>query len=393
MMNSPSISEASFFAWGALGTVSCYYIALVIALRWDVHHVQMTRYEPPAGISPSMAAYLNQSGECERAFAAGIISLAAQGFVRIEASEGQFRLAKIRDADGSVPHEETALLSALFPRNDGDDCEFTGTDPGRLERALHDFQEAIDNLACPDLLSPHTTYWIMGVIYSVAYVPLLAWAILSASRASLSIAALLYSCIWIVLGAGCLIAALRLWPATLRKITSLLPGTNRPRAPLKYGDANPVFLTVSALFGLTLLASQTSGDFACLLAAIVVISTTSRHLLEVPTRKGKQVLSELQDFKEFLARTEADRLSRENQGQESPLNFEELSAYAVALEIERGMGEQFTTELIQALEFDHAYSFDFAPSRLDAGVTEDHFLGLNLRDDPESAGKSTRKSR
>jgi len=392
MITPLSISEADFFAWGALGAVSCYYAVLIIALRRDIHRVQITRYEPPAGISPSMAAYLNQGGECERAFSAGIISLAARGCVRIETSGGQFRIAKVRDADNSVPSEESALLLALFPKSDGDDCEFSGTDPGRLEQALRIFQEAIDSLACPDLLSPHTTYWVVGVLYSVTYAPLLAWTIFSTSRTSISIGPLLYSCIWMVLGAGCLIAALRLWPATLRKIVARLPGVNRPRIALKYGDANPVFLTVSALFGLGLLASQTSVDFAVLIAAIVVVCMASRHLLEGPTQKGRKVLSELQDFKEFLTRTEADRLSRRDQAQGSLLNFEKFSAYAVALEIERGMGEEFTTELIQALEFDHACSFDFAPSRLDTGVTENHFLQLNLRDDQESAGESPRKA-
>jgi hypothetical protein len=389
---SSDISEASSLAWGALGLVSCYDVILIVVLRWHTDRVQITRYEPPAGISPSMAAYLRQSGECERAFAAGIISLAAQGYVRIDASVGQFRVARVRDADNSIPEEESALLLALFPKNDADDCEFGGTDPGRLEQVLGKFQEAVDDLACPDLLSPHTTCWIMGIAYSLAYVPTFAWAALSASHGSLSIGPLLYSCVWVALGAVCLIAALRLWPVTLRKIMSRLPGVTRPRPRFKYGDANPVFLTISALFGFGLLASQTSANFASLIAVIVVISSTSRPLLEVPTRKGREVLSELRDFREFLMRTEADRLSRKDHAQGSPLSFEKFSAYAVALEIGRGMSEDFATQLIQALEFDHAYSFSFLPSRLDTGVAEDHFLQLNLRSGPESVGKSSPKN-
>jgi hypothetical protein len=91
-------------------------------------------------------------------------------------------------------------------------------------------------------------------------------------------------------------------------------------------------------------------------------------------------------------RTEADRLSRKDHAQGSPLNFEKFSAYAVALEIERGMGEDFATQLMQVLEFDNAYSFSLLPSVLNTGVAENHFLQLNLRGGQESVRKSSRKT-
>lgn len=392
MVTSNDITEMSALAWGALGVVSCYYVVLVIAFRWGAGRVLMARYEPPAGISPSMAAYLSQNGECERAFAAGIISLAAQGYVRIDAAEGQFRVAKVRDADDSISEDESTLLTALFPKYAGDECEFSGTDPGRLDQVLRNFQKAIDDLACPVLLSPHTASRITGIAFSLAFLPSFAWAIHSASRTSLSIGALLYFCIWIALGAVCLTAALRLWPATIRKIMSRLPGTRHPRHPFEFGDANPALLTISALFGFALLATITSTNFAILILAIVVVSSASRPLLEAPTRKGKKVLSELRDFKEFLARTEADRLSRTVLAQESPLKFERISAYAVALEIERGKGEEFATQMLQALEFNRAYSFGIGPPRSGTGLAEDHFLQLNLHGDRKVAGNSSRKS-
>lgn len=352
----------------------------------------MTRYEPPAGISPSMAAYLRQGGECKRALAAGIISLAAQGYVRIDASKEQFYLLKIRDADESVCEEESALLLALFPKGSGADCAFDGADPSRLGRVLRDFQESIDGIACPDLLSPHTTCWIIGIVYSLVYVPLLARATLSASQGSLSVVASLYFCVWIALGAECLTAALRLWPVTLRKILSRMPGVSQPPLPFKYGDANPVFLTTTAVTGFCLLAIETSANFAWLIAAIVIVGSVSRHLLEAPTKKGRQILLELRDFKEFLLRTGVDRLSSENHALAAPLYFEKLSAYAVALEISRGRGEEFATLLSQALELDQAYSFRFRPLNLDPGVSASHFLQLNLRSDQEYSGKSLRKT-
>lgn len=392
MLIASDIPETGFLAWGALGIVSCYYVTLMVALRWDSGHIQMTQYEPPAGVSPSMAAYLNENGECGRAFAAGLISLAVQGYVNICASEGQFHIAKIRDADTSVSKEESALLLSLFPKQGRDDCEFSGIDPGRLQETLREFQEALDELMCPDLISPHTACWITGTVFSLAFLPSYAWDIHSASQSSQSIGALLYFSIWIVLGAICLTSAMRLWPAVFRKIASRLPGSSYPRLPFEYGDANPVFLSISALFGFALLATQSSPNFALLIAIIVIVSSASRRLLEAPTRKGGKVLSELRGFREFLERTEVDRLSRADHTRGSPLIFEKFSGYAVALEIERGIGEELATQLMQALEFDHAYSFSFLPARLDTGVAEPHFLQLNLHGDQVTARPSLRKS-
>lgn len=338
-----------------------------------------------------MAAYLCQDGECERAFAAGIISLAAQGYLRIYASGEQFRVVKVGAADHALAAEEAGLLAALFPANSAD-CEFSGIDPGSLEHALSDFEEAINGIACPDLLSQHTIFWIMGIAFSLMYVPLFASETLSVSRAGTPLASLLYLCIWIVLGAVCLVAALRLWPATLRKVISRLPGINRPRVRFKYSDAIPIFLTMSACLGFGLLAAETSAIFACLIGMIIIIGSISRHLLEVPTREGRMVLAELRDFKEFLMRTEADRLSRAAQSQEGQLLFEKYSAYAVAMEIERGCGEEFASELIQTLEFDRAYSFNFLPEGLDEGGPSGHFLQLNLRREPENMERAGQRT-
>lgn len=141
-----AISEAGLLAWGALAAVSLYYFILVLMFRWHSERAVVTRYEPPAGISPSTAAYLCQDGECERAFAAGIISLAARRYLRVYASGEQFRIIKIRDADSAIPADETALLSALFPKHNAN-CAFGGTDPGSLEQALNRFREVMSAIA------------------------------------------------------------------------------------------------------------------------------------------------------------------------------------------------------------------------------------------------------
>lgn len=117
----------------------------------------------------------------------------------------------------------------------------------------------------------------------------------------------------ILLGGFCLVAALRTWPVTLKKLWSFIPWDKRPSRPLTPNDAIPLILTAAVVVGFGFLASLTTTKLAGLAAAVVMISAVFRHAFEAPTQTGRKVLAQLNDFREFLARTDADRLNRENQ--------------------------------------------------------------------------------
>src|SRR5581483_2802582 len=64
-------------AWWSLLGIVIVYACVGFSLRWRPKKgARVTRYEPPAGISPALAAFLVESGRCERSFAASLISLA-----------------------------------------------------------------------------------------------------------------------------------------------------------------------------------------------------------------------------------------------------------------------------------------------------------------------------
>jgi hypothetical protein len=75
-------------AWSGVAGVCAYYAVMTVVVHWSGRrNVAVTRYEPPQGISPGVAAYLMEAGRCERAFAAALISLAAKGYIEISAEE------------------------------------------------------------------------------------------------------------------------------------------------------------------------------------------------------------------------------------------------------------------------------------------------------------------
>lgn len=352
-------------AWIALGLILAYYILMTAVLRWrPQRRVTMARYEPPHGISPAIAAYLVESGRCERAFAAALVSLAAKGFLTIQQDKELFTLQKRREPDASLPAEEFAALEALLPGS-LHTWTFDSLDFSALLQAYDKFEEAIKSDANPQLLSPHLGVWVSGIGSSLAII-LFVVTSLPLFENSPSLASLPYVGIFIVFGGICFVAALHVWPSTIRKLTSFLPGDARPSRPLDANDAIPLILTAAAFVGFGFLASMTSTRFALLLTAVVFLNTLFRHLLQAPTRAGRKVLAELADFREFLARVHADRLTRLNQSGRTPQTLEAFSGYAIALDVEHSWGEDFSNTLLELLEIERAYHPRY-PNSLDTG--------------------------
>ncbi|MFZ0637751.1 MAG: hypothetical protein WAM08_19680 [Candidatus Acidiferrales bacterium] len=313
----------------------------------------MTRYEPPQGISPAVAAYLVDNGRPERAFASALVSLAAKGYIHIEQRKDWSVLKSLRESCSDLSPEESVLLASLLP-SAPNTYAFNGAENGRLCHAYREFTTTVDGMTDPDLISPHHFFWFFGVLFSV-YIPLgmiFAFPDIVQKASPLS---WLFCGAWAVLGGSCLVAALRIWPATLRKFASFLPFNRRPLRLPNWNDAAPVYLTVTSLLGFAFLAVSTSTQFALLVTALVVIHFVGRHLLEAPTAAGREVLAELGDFREFLSRADADRLNRENKPGLTPQNLEVYSAYALALEVEHTWGEEFTEGLIELLQYEQAY--------------------------------------
>jgi len=163
--------------------------------------------------------------------------------------------------------------------------------------------------------------------------------------------------------AGTLRAALRLWPAIIRKLVSYLPG-NRRRRPLDWNDAIPVILIAPIFLGFSFLAYPTSLRFVLLAVALIVVNFIFWHSLEAPTNEGRKTIEELRNFKEFLSRADDDRLNRENDPGQTPAILEKNSSYAVALSVDRAWGEEFTGNFLKLLQFNEAYSMPARKSPL-----------------------------
>jgi hypothetical protein len=342
-------------AWVALLAISVFYIAVGIALRWRPNRsIRVTRYEPPEGFSPAVAAFLVESGRCERSFAAALVSLAAKQYLKISQKGDTVTLEKLREADSQLPLEESGIFSFLFT-NGVDTYSFNAADSFRLLACYREFRSAIHNIVNREWMSTHIVIWLVGLCYSLIVLEPVVFAMPSLGN-GMSLASIGFAGIFILIGSTCFIAALRVWPALLRKLSTFFPGSRRPRRPLNMNDSIPVFLTVTALFGFALLSVLTSTKVAGLLAAALAINVFSWHLMNAPTSGGRKALAELAAFREFLSRTDADRLDRQNAPGGTPGTLELFSAFAVALGVESGWGQEFAATILDLVQVDEAYS-------------------------------------
>lgn len=79
----------------------------------------VTRYEPPADLTPASLRYIRQMYYDNKVMTAAVVSLAVKGCLRIEESGGDYELIRARPATPPVlPESERALYEKLFREGD-----------------------------------------------------------------------------------------------------------------------------------------------------------------------------------------------------------------------------------------------------------------------------------
>ena len=348
-------------SWGGLAAVFVYYLLATVIVHWTGKRtIEMTRYYPPDGISPGLAGCLYQKGRSERAFAAALISLIAKHHLEIEKSKDWFTFKRLRTLNAKAAPEESAILSEIFYG----DCDAYDAARGKHSRiflAFRKFEKIVQEQALPYLISSHRTIWGIGVACLVFIAERLASLLPLYGRKPKAVGEELG--LLATVGGFCLVGALGAWVATLRRIATHLPGSKGPARPLGWTDLFPVWLTTGATIAFGLLAALTTFRFVAFVLASALLASTFDHLLKAPTARGRKLLRELADFREFLMRAESDRLARDNEVDATPRDLELNVAYAVSLDVERGWGEQFAEDLLEMLEFDQAVAVKGAPAR------------------------------
>jgi uncharacterized membrane protein YgcG len=339
------IADNKSIIFGAAGwiVVLLYYVMIWGMVGRDpARGTIVPLYEPPDNMSPTGMRFLERMGFDEKAFTAGIMGLAAKGYLTIEQDESKtYKLARKKNAtdkESNLSADEKSLVRTLF--EDGSPLVLKNKNHELLARArkgvetnLHATMEKTDFVTNARYLWP-------GIILSVLTIV----AVVLITGGSLLPVALFMS-VWLT---GWSFGVYMLVSSVIRAWKSV-----RTEGVLGAGQAG--FLT---LFSLPFIAGECVGlgmlIWACglaasgIIAACIGINVLFHHLLKAPTLAGRALMDRVEGFKMFLTAVDADRLQTVARPDKTPQLFERFLPYAFALGVEHAWAEQFSQVLAQA---------------------------------------------
>jgi hypothetical protein len=294
------------------------------------------RYEPPQGMSPAATRYVAIGTTDGRSFAAVIAQLAVRGCLRVEPTEGKYKLSRLmsdRATEAVLASEEKRALSLLF--EDGPTIVLSPALDQRntaqnARYVFHIHEELVKQMG-GKYFTRHSGIIALGVLATFASALLLAAT--AGGRDALDA---IFFTVWILfcgLIVGLMIelsfapAWKSAWHAGLGWV-KLLPGT----------AAILVFVGAIA-FLLRQLATRVSPSFALTLVALLSINLGWGPQLKRKSALGRHVSDQIAGFRQFLQQVEQERLDRLNPAKEAPQELDPRLAFAIALDVKEAWGD------------------------------------------------------
>jgi predicted membrane protein DUF2207 len=333
-------------AW-MLAAPALLFVFYVIAWLWigpePKPGIVVARYEPPAGISPAAARYMTKGITDGRSLAAVIAQLAVRGCLRVESSNGVYKLSRLmsdRPTESALAPEEKRTLAVLF--EGGPAIELSPAmdqrNSAQNSRYIFDIHEELTKELGNKYLNRH--YGIIAVGVLATLVSALLLAAVSSGR---DVSGAVFFTLWILfcglmIGMMVELSFANAWKTALRSgmgWMKLLPGT----AAIAVFGGMIVYL-------LTKLASGVSLSFALVLVAFLFINLGWGPMLKRKTALGREASEQIAGFREFLQKVDQDALNRLNPAARAPENLDQLLPYAIALEARVVWGDHLSQTFI-----------------------------------------------
>ncbi|HKF22572.1 MAG TPA: DUF2207 domain-containing protein [Candidatus Angelobacter sp.] len=343
---------------GGLAVVLVYFLVVWAMVGRDPAPGSIVPlYEPQDGLSAAGMRYLEQMGFDNNVFTAGILGLAAKGYLRIE-SDASHNYKLIRKqgygtVEKNLSSDEKALAGQLF--DGGGTLRLAHDNHSRLERAklalttsLHDAMEKVYFFTNGRYLWPGVALTALSVVALLI--------MKGGSAIALGAFMAVWLSGWTVGVCALLFGVVRAWTGVLAQGALAIPGA--------------FFLT---LFSLPFLAGECFGVFmlwtgAGAAAVLVIfagigINLLFHYLLKAPTRAGRQLMDRVEGFRMFLKAVDGDRLNRMSAPPSmTPELFERFLPYALALGVEHAWAQQFAQVLGAAAGSSGQTRASYAPS-------------------------------
>ena len=309
------------------------------------------RYGPPAGLSPAAARFVTRMGFDDKIFTAAIVSLAVKGYLTIKRGNDKVYTLQTTGEMPQLSPGERALAHKLFTTKSGK-IRLKQSNHKKLGKSRTALKTALQN-------EYETSHFVRNFGYFVPGLVLTGLMVLGIAAFAEEPVPALFICAWL---AGWFFAVaflvMRVWTAWRAALAG-------PTITVLFGaiTASAFALPfVGFLFvGLGFFTTLTSLGGAVLLAIAAVINILFFHLLKSPTTLGRELLDEIDGFKEFLTVAEKDRMNMLNPPERTPELFERHLPYALALGVEQQWTEGFADVLSKASQDPNSGNTTYRP--------------------------------
>lgn len=289
------------------------------------------RYDPPP-LSPAAARYALINGTDGKTIAATLAALVCKGLITVSRDAGGFLVKRTpASVPAGLPHEEQVLLDLVFAY--GDPNVISPADAKRMDGMVSGVEGALMKQYQGAFNSGHYNQIAMAVVLSIA------WALLSVRGGQQMFVALWSSCFTLVLLAV-------FWARALPAWRDLIQGRVHDRALFTTLFLMPLPLVMAGV-AWWVMSRVLPGSVVSALLAMAAINVVGGSLLRAPTPRGRQVLDEIEGYRQFLLRVEQDPLDRMTDPQASS-RLDQHIPYAIALDIKEAWGDHLCSLFLGA---------------------------------------------
>ena len=334
--------------------------------------VVIPQFSPPDGLSPASVGMLHKEVYVDELITSAIVSLAVKGFIRIKEEETKgifglkkekhFTLIKLKDADGSLPDEESKVMSELFKINN--ETTITGKYDKDMENMMRSFRTSLKRQYSPVLnegrnLKLHIIPWLLVPVYlfAVAYFSVFeSQAVVKAYVQSLAIAFVpLIFVVFLITG---IVKKLR------RRFLSILIGLFALTG------------SVAAIAQIPLDGLSPNGiSFLAGMPVLVIGYLVYSYLIVRPGERKLDYQAKIEGLKMYIDVAEEKQMQFFNPPDITPEIFEQLLPYAIALNMDKIWGEKFQDKFLSSL----AQQTPYQPAWYAGTVMRPSVFGNSLR--------------
>lgn len=334
---------------GILAVLGYYLYAWAQVGRDPKPGVIVPRWEAPENLSPAAMRYVRRMGKFDmKTFTAAIISLAVHGCLRIVEKDDDYTLTREANPNtAGLQPEEAKLFTDIF--SDGSTLVLTNTNHAVVQSSRTELQHQIQQRCEPAIFDTNSGYLVPGIILSVL-LPLVIIIMQYSGGFSGDQGSLIGGAMFTGL------AVLMFFVAALPKWRDIFTGSTISRiASCVSAVILTGFFSIFFIVGVMMLGNSVPIALVLVIALMAVINILFYHLMKAYTKRGRQLLDEIEGFRMYLSVAEKDRLNLLNPPEQTPELFERYLPYALALDVEQQWAEQFDDVLKRASIGDGQY--------------------------------------